>query len=76
MATIAISIDSTTKEALERLSKGRQRVRSALIRAAILEYVARLEKREREEKERTALAKHRTRLNRQLQALLSEQAKS
>ncbi len=75
MATIAISIDSTTKEALERISKGRQRVRSALIRAAILEFVARLEKSEREEKERTALAKHRTRLNRQLQALLAEQAK-
>lgn len=76
MATIAISIDSTTKEALERISKGRQRVRSALIRAAILEFVARLEKREREEKERKALAKHRIRLNRQLRALLSEQAKS
>jgi predicted transcriptional regulator len=75
MATIAISIDSTTKEALERISKGRQRVRSALIRAAILEFVARLEKREREEKERTALAKHRTRLNHQLKALISEQAK-
>ena len=59
-----------------RLSKERQGLRSALTRKEILEFVARVEKREREDKERTALAKHRTRLNRQLQALLSEQAKS
>ena len=84
MKTIAISIDEETETALDRLitrmrgsaGQGRQhRVRSQLVRAAIREFVAREEKRVREENERAALAKHRKRLARQLEALVSDQAK-
>jgi metal-responsive CopG/Arc/MetJ family transcriptional regulator len=82
MKTIAISIDEQTETALERLiarmrvgSRGQGRLRSRLVRAAICEFVAREEKRDREEREAAALSKHRKRLARQLEALVAEQAK-
>jgi len=82
MKTIAISIDDETKSSLDRLigrrrvgSGGQGRLRSQIVRTAIREFIAREEKREREEREMTALAKHRKTLARQLEVLVSEQAK-
>ena len=49
--------------------------RSQVIRSALQEYVARHEKQQREDEERQALARHRALLDRQLHALVAEQAK-
>jgi metal-responsive CopG/Arc/MetJ family transcriptional regulator len=78
MKTIAITIDEDTLNAIEELAKkspARARSRSRLIRAAIKEYVAKQSREVREEREREILKRHRTRLERQARALISEQAK-
>lgn len=77
MKTIAISIDEPTLGALDRLAKkGRARgKRSALVREALVEYLARRESQEQEALERIAIAKHRALLARQTKAMVAEQAK-
>ena len=76
MKTIAVTIDEPTLERMDRLvtvrSKGN---RSALIRVAIQDYVARLERVVEEEHERGVFQRHRKRLERQAAELVKEQAK-
>lgn len=77
MKTIAVSIDEPTILALDRLARGgrKQRKRSELVRQALAEFLARRERQQREQRERVAIARHRTLLARQAQALVAEQAR-
>jgi Arc/MetJ-type ribon-helix-helix transcriptional regulator len=76
MKTITISIDESTLRALDRLVRtGRARGnRSALVRQALVEFLARREGQERELIEGAAVAKHRSLLARQAKAMVAEQA--
>ena len=79
MRTITISIDAANLAALDRLARstGRGRGgggRSEVIRQAVREYVARHRKREREESDRKVLAENRKTIERQVNALVAEQA--
>jgi metal-responsive CopG/Arc/MetJ family transcriptional regulator len=83
MKTIAITIDDRTLKAIDVLaagSRGRRsgakarKSRSAVIRQALQEFVARQERRAREEAERVVLARARAKLARQARALVREQA--
>ncbi len=76
MKTIAITIDEETLAMIEELS-GRSnlfRSRSALVRAAIRDYAAKLRRRIKEEREREIIRKNKDLLDRQLKALVEEQA--
>ncbi len=78
MKTIAITIDDSTLERLERVApkrRGQRRNRSALIRRAVQEYIARLERQTQEERELAIYRRHYRMLNRQAAALIREQAK-
>ena len=78
MKTIAITIDETTLQHIDRLVAGEEarcKNRSQLIRQAVQEYVARLERVTEEEREGEILRKHRARLKLQATALVKEQAK-
>jgi metal-responsive CopG/Arc/MetJ family transcriptional regulator len=78
MRTIAITIDKPMLERVDRLvamEKMLWKSRSELIRQAVEELLARLERTAEEERERTIFRHHRTRLNRQAAALVKEQAK-
>jgi metal-responsive CopG/Arc/MetJ family transcriptional regulator len=81
--TIAISIDTETLHRLERIvraspkdpsSKRRRPNRSEVVRRALEEFVARQERRDREERDRKALAADSARLHREEKALVAEQA--
>lgn len=75
MKTIAITIDDETLERLERLEErpgGRNR--SRVIRLAVREYVARLERLAEQEREAAVIRRHRGRLARQARALVRVQA--
>jgi metal-responsive CopG/Arc/MetJ family transcriptional regulator len=72
MKTIAITIDDDTLERVDRLGGGRNR--SRVIREAVREYVARLERLAGEEREATVIRRHRGRLARQARALVRAQA--
>jgi metal-responsive CopG/Arc/MetJ family transcriptional regulator len=81
--TIAISIDLQTLRSLERIagaspkdpsSRRRRPNRSEIVRLALAEFVARREKRDREERDRKALATDLDRLHREEKALVAEQA--
>lgn len=83
MKTIAISIDTETLHRLERIarawrkdpsSKRRRPNRSEVVRLALEEFVARRERRDREERDRKALAVDSARLRREEKALVAEQA--
>ena len=82
MRTIAISIDEANLAAIDRLARdaGRGRSgggrvsRSEVIRQAVREFVARHRKREREESDRKVLAENRETIERQVNALVAEQA--
>jgi metal-responsive CopG/Arc/MetJ family transcriptional regulator len=88
MKTIAVSIDEPTLAAVDRLlppgiknanrrkASGDPGNRSAVVRRALQEYLARNEKASREERERRILAAHRDRLAREAAALVREQAKT
>jgi metal-responsive CopG/Arc/MetJ family transcriptional regulator len=77
--TIAITIDEPTLKGIARIAaargeKGRRPSRSEVIRIALQDYLRRHERREREEKERAIFARHKARLDKQLHALVEEQA--
>lgn len=79
MKTITVSIDDSTLERLDRLLAGdrsRRASRSSLIRIAVREYVASIEKSIEEQREREVFKRRRKRLERQAVALIREQARS
>lgn len=76
--TIAITIDEETLKRVDRLARRRGTTpanRSRLIRQAVHEYVARLERHVDERRESAILRRDRTTLARQAKALIAEQAK-
>jgi Arc/MetJ-type ribon-helix-helix transcriptional regulator len=78
MKTIAITIDRPMLERLDRLVAVESvpwKSRTGLIRQALEELLARLERAAEEERERDIFQRHRARLNRQTAALVKEQAK-
>lgn len=79
MKTIAITIDEETVQRLERLSRrqGRGRPnRSKLIRDAVNDYLARLERASDDEREAAIVRRHRGRLAQQAAAAVKAQAKA
>lgn len=76
MKTIAITIDDETLSLIDTLnrSSGRFRSRSALIRAAIRAFVAREREQRLEAQERQVLRNNKRLLDRQLRALVKDQA--
>ncbi len=78
MRSIAITIDEPTLERIDQLRTRESapwKSRSEIIRQAAWEFVARLERKAQEEREREIFHRHRSRLNRQAAALVKEQAK-
>lgn len=78
MKAIAISIDETTLQRLDRFvtpGATESRSRSQVIRQAVREYVERLERLAEEDREREIFRRHRQRLARQAAALVKEQTK-
>ncbi len=78
MKTIAITIDEPTLKRIDQLT-ARDAIpwksRSEVIRHAVQEFVAKLERATEEEREREIFRRHGARLNRQAAALIKEQAK-
>lgn len=82
MKTIAISIDETSLDAIDRIARAggrgrgrrKQANRSEVIRRAVREFVGRQKRQEREESDRRVLAANRQRIERQAAALVIEQA--
>ena len=76
MKTIAVTIDETTLQLLDKLlvASPQRSSRSALVRTAVREYAERERRREVEVYEREIFHKHKKRLARQAQALVAEQA--
>ncbi|MEX2272298.1 MAG: ribbon-helix-helix domain-containing protein [Vicinamibacterales bacterium] len=72
MKTIAITIDEDMVARVDRLAKGN---RSRVIREAVQEYVARLERLQAEQQEAAIIRRHKSRLARQAAALVRAQAK-
>jgi metal-responsive CopG/Arc/MetJ family transcriptional regulator len=84
--TIAISIEQELLDGVDRIARqyrssrrhGRTRSRrpnrSEVIRVALREFLSRQERLRQESADREALASHRDRLSRQLEALVAEQA--
>ena len=80
MKTIAMSIDEETLTAIDQLAAGslgvaKKRSRSEIMRAALREYVSRQRLARREHLEKEIFAKHRNKLDKELSALVDEQAK-
>jgi metal-responsive CopG/Arc/MetJ family transcriptional regulator len=76
MKTIAISIDETTLARVDRLAGRRGTTnRSRVIREAVQDYLARLERAAEDEREDAIVRRHRARLARQAHALVREQAR-
>lgn len=77
MKTIAIAIDEDTLNRIDEIvHKSEPRTnRSRVIRAAVKQFVATELQRDRETREREIFKKKRVRLERQVRALISEQAK-
>ena len=73
-----IAIDEATSKLLDKLSEtsSRRRSRTALVRAALRQYVERERRRATEAKDGAIFRKHRKRLARQVRVLISEQARS
>ncbi len=76
MKTIAVTIDETTLQLLDKLlvASPQRSSRSALVRTAVREYAERERRREVEVYEREIFHKHKKRLARQAQALVAAQA--
>jgi len=76
MKTIAITVDDETLELLEEPlgSSAQFQSRSALVRVAIREYSARLRRRLEEERERGIVRQNKELLEKQVKALVEEQA--
>ena len=78
MKTIAITIDEPTLQRIDHLlavESTSWKSRSEVVRQAVHEFVARLERMGEEERERKVFRRHRSRLNRQAAALVKEQAR-
>lgn len=78
MKTIAITIDETLLDRLDRLTRRRSPGagnRSKLIRDAVGDYLTRLERAAEDEREAAIVDRHRARLARQATAALRAQAK-
>jgi metal-responsive CopG/Arc/MetJ family transcriptional regulator len=78
MKTIAMTIDEPTLKRIDRLMSSNSvpwKSRSEVIRHAVQQFVARLERATEEEREREIFRRHGARLNRQAAALIKEQAK-
>lgn len=78
MKTIAITIEESTLERLDRLTgKGRSKrhTRSEVIRRALEEFIARLDRQKEDDREQAIIQKHYKRLNREAAALVRAQAK-
>jgi len=78
MKTIAITIEETVLDRLDRLPHQRgdkKRNRSKIIREAVREYISRLEHRVDNEREAAVVRRHRERLAQQARALVRDQAK-
>ncbi len=78
MKTIAITIDEDLLQRIDSLvavNAAAARSRSQIIRLAVKEFVARLERLAEEEREREIFRRHRQRLARQADALVKEQAR-
>jgi metal-responsive CopG/Arc/MetJ family transcriptional regulator len=78
MKTIAFTIDDDTLSRIDRLLRDGEshgKNRSQMIRQAVQEYVARLDRMALEERERQVFRKHRRKLAREAVALVKEQAK-
>jgi len=73
MKTIAISIDDDTLARVDRI--GGSRKRSRLIRDAVRQYLAHVERLAEEEREASVLRRHRARLARQARALVRAQGR-
>ena len=82
MQTIAVTVDTETLEAIDRLGgsgakprRGRPRAnRSAVVRVALRRYVEARSREASEDRERRIFARHRDKLARQAKALVAEQA--
>ncbi len=76
MKTIAIMIDDETMDLLEELqgSSDQFRSRSALVRAAIRDYAVRQQRRLEEEREREIIHQNKELLDKELSALVEQQA--
>jgi metal-responsive CopG/Arc/MetJ family transcriptional regulator len=78
MKTIAMTIDEPTLKRIDRLMAKDAlpwKSRSEVIRHAVQQFVANLERVDEEEREREIFRQHGARLNRQAAALIKEQAK-
>lgn len=75
MRTIAVTIDEATLKDLDQLTAGVRRSRSALVRAALREFLERERRRVVEERERAVFRRHRTQLAHQARVLIKEQAR-
>ena len=78
MKTIAITIDEPTLKRLDRVMADKSKswkTRSEVIRLAVQQFVAHLERTAEDEREREIFRRHSSRLNRQAAALIKEQAK-
>lgn len=77
MKPMTITIDDETLRLLDELATAARHIRSrsALVRAAIREFVERERRSQLEERERDILRKHRRKLDRQVRALIREQAR-
>jgi Arc/MetJ-type ribon-helix-helix transcriptional regulator len=78
MKTIAITVDSETLNLIDDLfrSSKKFRSRSALVREAIRSYAQQVKKQLEEERERDIIRKNKDLLDRQLKALIAEQAQT
>jgi Arc/MetJ-type ribon-helix-helix transcriptional regulator len=76
MKTIAITVDEETLDLIDRLhrSSRRFRSRSAMVRAAIRVYAAQEQERRSREREARVIRENKRLLERQLRALVKEQA--
>lgn len=77
MKTIAITIEELTLRLLDQITatSPRWRSRSVLVHAAVREFAAQEQQRDREAQDHGVLHKHRKQLARQARALIAEQAR-
>jgi metal-responsive CopG/Arc/MetJ family transcriptional regulator len=81
MKTIAISIEESLLVTIDRIARQarggvgakRRPNRSEVIREAVLDFILRRQRAQRESRERLVLSRHRKKLQRQLEALVPEQ---
>ena len=79
MKTIAITIDEPTLKRLDRVMADKStawKTRSEIIRKAVQQFIAQLDRTTEEEREREIFRRHSSRINRQAAALIRDQAKS